>query len=219
MGISDGISECQVQSLWTSAWTIYGPKFSPLNWPSTFTHDRPLWTWSILSRRSKNFQIQKIQWKFLFESIQISIQMSIPTSAQDWKRVSLESSKMKFTKWPKLSADLTISGRVFLQSCCQHFQCWWHSLDLSPISSPHRNPESLHGIHCHLGSTISKLEPIRDCVTRLKLILESIRPLINISNPVINVGGGLGIDYHRYKGPGFNLRTSSLDGPRTNKLS
>ena len=35
----------------------------------------------------------------------------------------------------------------------------------------------------------------------------SIRHLIIVSNPVINVGGGLGIDYHRYKGPGFNPRT------------
>merc|ERR1712131_174865 len=58
---------------------------------------------------------------------------------------------------------------------------------------------SLHGIHCHLGSTISKLEPIRDCVTRMKLILQSIRHLVNVPSPVINVGGGLGIDYHRYK--------------------
>ena len=75
----------------------------------------------------------------------------------------------------------------------------------------HRNTESLHGIHCHLGSTISKLEPIRDCVTRLKFILKSIQSLINVPNPVINVGGGHGIDYHRYKGPRFKLRTPKDD--------
>ena len=30
----------------------------------------------------------------------------------------------------------------------------------------------LKGIHCHLGSTIDKLEPIRKCATRLKKIIE-----------------------------------------------
>ena len=54
----------------------------------------------------------------------------------------------------------------------------------------------LAGVHCHLGSTIKQLEPIRDCAKRLNEIVTQIRPQIQTDQPIINVGGGLGIKYN-----------------------
>ena len=77
----------------------------------------------------------------------------------------------------------------------------------------------LAGIHCHLGSTIKlgfkirntifdnsyakhflleakQLDPIRDCAQRLGSIIEQILTFIEQENPIINVGGGLGIRYN-----------------------
>ena len=55
---------------------------------------------------------------------------------------------------------------------------------------------TLAGIHCHLGSTIKQLEPIRDCAARLGSIVEQISAFIEHETPIINVGGGLGIQYN-----------------------
>ena len=55
---------------------------------------------------------------------------------------------------------------------------------------------TLAGIHCHLGSTIKQLEPIKDCAERLGSIVEQISSFIEHENPIINVGGGLGIRYN-----------------------
>ena len=54
----------------------------------------------------------------------------------------------------------------------------------------------LAGVHCHLGSTIKQLEPIKDCAKRLDGIVTQIRPQIQVDRPIINVGGGLGIKYN-----------------------
>lgn len=55
---------------------------------------------------------------------------------------------------------------------------------------------NLRGIHCHLGSTIDKLDPIKTCAARLKQILQRIIQYID-GNPIVNVGGGLGIKYDK----------------------
>ena len=53
----------------------------------------------------------------------------------------------------------------------------------------------LAGLHCHLGSTIKQLEPIRNCAERLAALLTQIEHLLEVDTPVVNVGGGLGIAY------------------------
>ncbi|KAK3096818.1 hypothetical protein FSP39_003592 [Pinctada imbricata] len=53
------------------------------------------------------------------------------------------------------------------------------------------------GLHCHLGSTIKKTEIIRNSVRVLKHIWKEMKEKGFCSLQYLNIGGGLGIDYHK----------------------
>ena len=52
------------------------------------------------------------------------------------------------------------------------------------------------GLHCHLGSTLKSVQPIRDAARLLAVLVRELR---NDGHPVeiLDMGGGLGIDYSR----------------------
>lgn len=59
----------------------------------------------------------------------------------------------------------------------------------------HPNELNLVGVHCHLGSTITKVDIFRDAAVLMVNFIDQIRAQgFNIE--YLNIGGGLGIDYH-----------------------
>ena len=53
------------------------------------------------------------------------------------------------------------------------------------------------GLHCHLGSTIKDVGLFKQAVNDIRNLLLVISETIDLSGVLINLGGGLGIDYHR----------------------
>ncbi|CAF1197936.1 unnamed protein product, partial [Didymodactylos carnosus] len=61
------------------------------------------------------------------------------------------------------------------------------------------NIVQLFGFHCHLGSTISDVQVVADCVTALIDVVEDARVRKEFKNiRYLNIGGGLNIDYLKY---------------------
>lgn len=54
----------------------------------------------------------------------------------------------------------------------------------------------LAGVHSHLGSTITKVDIFRDAARIMIRFVEQIRAE-GFDIKYLNIGGGLGIDYHR----------------------
>ena len=54
----------------------------------------------------------------------------------------------------------------------------------------------LAGVHSHLGSTITKVDIFRDAARIMIRFVEKIRSE-GFDIKYLNIGGGLGIDYHR----------------------
>jgi diaminopimelate decarboxylase len=52
------------------------------------------------------------------------------------------------------------------------------------------------GIHCHIGSQITKLEPFVKAAEKVARVVKEIRAL-GIDLKILDIGGGLGIDYNR----------------------
>uniref|UniRef100_A0A0D6QYP7 diaminopimelate decarboxylase n=1 Tax=Araucaria cunninghamii TaxID=56994 RepID=A0A0D6QYP7_ARACU len=59
----------------------------------------------------------------------------------------------------------------------------------------HSNELTLVGAHCHLGSTITKVDIFRDAATLMIQYIDKIRDQ-GFEIKYLNIGGGLGIDYH-----------------------
>lgn len=57
----------------------------------------------------------------------------------------------------------------------------------------------LVGVHCHLGSTITKVNIFRDATVLMVEFIKRIREQ-GFNLKFLNIGGGLGIDYHRQGG-------------------
>ncbi|XP_010263591.1 PREDICTED: diaminopimelate decarboxylase 2, chloroplastic-like [Nelumbo nucifera] len=60
----------------------------------------------------------------------------------------------------------------------------------------HPNELKLVGVHCHLGSTITKVDIFRDAAVLMVNFIDQIRAQ-GFEIQYLNIGGGLGIDYHR----------------------
>lgn len=65
---------------------------------------------------------------------------------------------------------------------------------LSEVKKHSENLE-LVGVHCHLGSTITKVDVFRDAAVVMVDYIKQIRNE-NFKIQYLNIGGGLGIDYH-----------------------
>ncbi|KAG8070592.1 hypothetical protein GUJ93_ZPchr0006g45738 [Zizania palustris] len=59
----------------------------------------------------------------------------------------------------------------------------------------HSNDIKLVGVHCHLGSTITKVDIFRDAAVLMVNYVDEIRAQ-GFELEYLNIGGGLGIDYH-----------------------
>ncbi|KAF8410563.1 hypothetical protein HHK36_003094 [Tetracentron sinense] len=59
----------------------------------------------------------------------------------------------------------------------------------------HPNELKLVGAHCHLGSTITKVDIFRDAAVLMMTYIDQIRAQ-GFEIEYLNIGGGLGIDYH-----------------------
>jgi diaminopimelate decarboxylase len=59
----------------------------------------------------------------------------------------------------------------------------------------HSDEVKLVGVHCHLGSTISKVSIFRDAAVLMVGYVDHIRSE-GFEIQYLNIGGGLGIDYH-----------------------
>lgn len=65
---------------------------------------------------------------------------------------------------------------------------------------------NLAGVHCHLGSTIKKVNIFKDAANIMIEFIETIRSQGFTTLKYLNIGGGLGIDYER---EGENIATPS----------
>ncbi|KAL1333165.1 hypothetical protein AAHE18_11G080000 [Arachis hypogaea] len=59
----------------------------------------------------------------------------------------------------------------------------------------HSNEVKLVGVHCHLGSTITKVDIFRDAAVIMINYIDQIRDQ-GFEVNYLNIGGGLGIDYY-----------------------
>ncbi|XP_074569877.1 putative diaminopimelate decarboxylase, chloroplastic [Curcuma longa] len=59
----------------------------------------------------------------------------------------------------------------------------------------HSSEINLVGVHCHLGSTITKVDIFRDAAVLMVNFIDQIRAQ-GFQLEYLNIGGGLGIDYH-----------------------
>ena len=71
---------------------------------------------------------------------------------------------------------------------------------------------NLVGIHCHLGSTITKVRIFRDATALMMQFVEAIRQA-GFKLKYLNIGGGLGIDYER-RGETFATPQDLIDSIR-----
>ena len=72
--------------------------------------------------------------------------------------------------------------------------CVWPQWFLDRIrNDPHLE---LVGVHCHLGSTITKVNIFRDATVLMVDFVRKIRE-DGFDIRYLNIGGGLGIDYYR----------------------
>jgi len=59
---------------------------------------------------------------------------------------------------------------------------------------------AIRGIHCHIGSQITKAEPYREAITRVLGLIKDLRAM-DIPISYINTGGGFGIHYAQSEAP------------------
>ena len=76
----------------------------------------------------------------------------------------------------KFGVDINTAKRMYIQAKKSNF--------LDPI-----------GIHCHIGSQLTKLEPIKDAINIMADLVRNLKVALDIELKFFDVGGGLGIVY------------------------
>jgi diaminopimelate decarboxylase len=76
----------------------------------------------------------------------------------------------------KFGVDINTAKRMYIQAKKSKF--------LDPI-----------GIHCHIGSQLTKLEPIKDAINIMADLVRNLKAALDIELKFFDVGGGLGIVY------------------------
>ena len=100
----------------------------PISYSSTFD-------WTYFVKTFKGFSNSKDPVKVLIRvnpNIDLNVHPYISTGLKTSKFGIVENEVYEMAEAISRSDDLR---KGFIRSCCQHFQFWWHSINLSPISS------------------------------------------------------------------------------------
>jgi len=67
---------------------------------------------------------------------------------------------------------------------------------------------SFEGLHCHIGSTIKDVNLFKEAANYMLDTVDRIEEKGFVIQ-VLDIGGGLGIEYHHNVQPGFAMRTAA----------